>query len=386
MFAEPLRATIKPHGNDRSPDRPLRVGYVSPDLKQHAVGFFLEPILEHHDRNQFHIYCYSGVVTPDRVTQRMQAFGHTWRSIVGVRDEQVAEMIRADGIDILVDLSGHTSGTRLLIFARKPAPVQVAFLGYLNTTGMPTVDYRVTDAWADPPGMTDPFYSERIVRLPRCGWAFHPFEEAPDVADAPAAKNGYITFGSFNKLSKLSPPLIATWAELMKQVPTSRLLLKWSSLADASTRQRFHSLFAAHGISSDRIELAGATASMSDHLASYGRIDLALDTFPYNGATTTCDALWMGVPVVTLAGDTHAGRIGVSLLTAIGLPELIAPSPDQYVQIATDLANDPTRLSHLRQTMRPRVINSPLQDPLTLTRALEAAYRQMWHDWCISSG
>ena len=383
LFAEPLRAEIQPHTNDRSPDRVLRVGYLSPDFRQHAVSFFLEPILQHHDRGQVEVFCYSGVARPDAVTARIRSYGHAWREMVGVRDAAVAEMIRQDRIDILIELSGHTSGNRLLIFARKPAPIQVAFLGYLNTTGLDVVDYRMTDAWADPPGMTDPVYSEKIVRLPRCGWCFHPFEEAPPVAPAPHEKNGYVTFGSFNKLSKLSAAVIEAWATLLKNTPGTRLLLKWGSLADESTRQRFFRLFAERGVEARRIELESGTPSMAEHLGTYGRIDLGLDTFPYNGATTTCDALWMGIPVVTLAGNTHAGRIGVSLLHAIGLEDLIAQTPEQYVHIATALARDPKRLSELRGGMRARVAGSALREPLSLTRAVEAAYRQMWHAWCM---
>jgi predicted O-linked N-acetylglucosamine transferase (SPINDLY family) len=233
--------------------------------------------------------------------------------------------------------------------------------------------------------MTDPFYSEKLVRLPRCGWCFHPHPQAPAVVDAPAQRNGFVTFGSFNKLSKLSPQLIDTWAQLLRQTPGTRLLLKWSSLADESTRQRFVSTFGERGVAPERIELAGATPAMADHLAAYGRVDLALDTFPYNGATTTCDALWMGVPVVTLAGDTHAGRIGVSLLNAIGLSELVAQTPQEYVRIATELARDPARLAALRRGMRRRVEQSPLREPVSLTRAVEAAYRSMWQAWCRSS-
>jgi predicted O-linked N-acetylglucosamine transferase (SPINDLY family) len=382
-FAEPLADQIRPHDNDRDPDRRLRVGYVSPDFRQHAVSFFLEPILQHHDREQVEVFCYDASARGDEVTARLQALGHTWRSIVGLRDDAAADLIRQDRIDLLVDLSGHTSGTRLLIFARKPAPIQVAFLGYLNTSGVPTIEYRITDAWADPPGMTDPYYTEKLIRLPRCAWCFQPHPESPaPVTESPCLRDGYVTFGSFNKLSKLSPAVLDAWAELLKAVANSRLMLKWSSLADESTRQRFVDEFGVRGIGPERLELVGRDASMADHLAAYGRIDLALDTFPYNGATTTCDALWMGVPTVTLAGGTHAGRIGVSLLHAIGLGEMVAQTSRKYIDIATALATDTPRLAELRRGMRNRVEDSPLREPVGITRAVEAEYRAMWRAWC----
>lgn len=383
-FAAPLRAHHRPHGNDPSPDRRLRIGYVSPDFRDHAVASFVEPILAGHDRERFEVFCYSAAPRIDAVTKRLQAYGQAWRNIVGVADAAAAEMVRRDAIDILVDLAGHTAGHRLLLMARRPAPVQVTYLGYPNTTGLKEIDYRVTDALADPPGEADALHSERLVRLPRCGWCYRPPDDAPPVAAEPPSdrRDGRITFGSFNAHAKTSPQTVAAWAAVLRAAPGSRLLLKAYALGESDTRQLLLKRFADAGIGAERLDLRGPTATRAEHLAAYGEVDVALDPFPYNGTTTTCEAMWMGVPVVTLAGRSHIARVGVSLLSAVGLGDLVASSPEQYVATATALAADAARRQELRRNLRATMAASPLCDGAAMTRALEAAYRAMWQKWC----
>jgi predicted O-linked N-acetylglucosamine transferase (SPINDLY family) len=291
-------------------------------------------------------------------------------------------MIRQDGIDILVDLAGHTADNRLLVFARKPAPVQVTYLGYGDTTGLSAIDYRLTDAYADPPGLTERFHTEQLIRLSPAFLCYRPDDPCPEVAPLPASACPHITFGCFSNLAKVTPKVIAAWAAILRWVPGSRLLVKAKALADPPTAQSLRQSLARHGIDPDRVETLLPTASSFDHLRAYGRVDIALDTFPYNGVTTTCDALWMGVPVITLAGATHVWRVGMSLLANVGLWELIAATPDAYVSTAFRLAGDLDRLRHLRGTLRQRMLHSPLTDGGAFTRGLEAAFRRMWEKWC----
>jgi len=372
------RQTIA-HANDRSPDRRLRIGYLSADFRRHSVGYFLLWLLERHDHQNFEIVGYSNVQRPDDFTERMKRSCDSWRNIRAMKDEAVADLIRRDGIDILVDLSGHTAGGRLLVLARKPAPVQVTWLGYANTTGIPAIDYRLTDALADPPGAADALNVEKLWRLPTCAWCYHPPDEAPDVQARPA---GPITFGCFNAFAKINEKTIALWADLLNRVPASRLLLKSAGAGQESSRTCLTARFAELGITGDRIEMLGRTPDARDHMKLYGRVDVALDTYPYHGTTTTCEALWMGVPVVTLAGRTHVSRVGVSLLTSAGLPELIAQSPEDYLRIAASLADDLPRLTESRQTLRAKLRASPLMDGARFTSDMESAYRQMWRAWC----
>jgi predicted O-linked N-acetylglucosamine transferase (SPINDLY family) len=302
-----------------------------------------------------------------------------WRSIFGLGDEVVANLVRSDGIDILVDLSGHTGGNRLLVFARRPAPIQVTYLGYASTTGMTAMDYRLTDALADPPGMTDHLNVEKLWRLPVCAWCYEPPEDAPDIQPR---REGPITFGCFNAFAKINHKMVAMWADLLKRVPGSRLLLKSAGAGEVSARHRLGEQFAHRGISSDRLEMLGKIADLRGHLQLYGRLDVALDTFPYHGTTTTCEALWMGVPVVTLAGATHVSRVGVSLLTSAGFPELVAQTPEEYMFIASELAANRSRLDNLRAGMRSRLRSSPLIDGARFAADVEDAYRGMWRKWC----
>jgi protein O-GlcNAc transferase len=378
-YAQPLIKEIIRYENEPSPERRLRIGYVSADFRQHPVADFMIPLLDHHDRRAVEIFCYAGVKFPDNVTERIKRSSDVWRNILPINDEALANLVRSDAIDILVDLSGHTGGHRLLAFARRPAPIQLTYLGYANTTGMATIDFRLTDALADPPGMTEKLNVEKLWRLPVCAWCYLPSENTPDVqprGDWP------ITFGCFNAFAKISPQTVAIWAQLLKRLPESRLLLKSVTGGEPSAKKQLTAQFAEQGISSERIQLLGRVDQHRDHLALYHRVDVALDTYPYHGTTTTCEALWMGVPVVSLAGRTHVSRVGVSLLTNVGLPEIIAQTPEEYLLIASKLATNPARLDALRASLRNQMRSSPLTDGGRFAKDIEAAYRDAWRRWC----
>jgi protein O-GlcNAc transferase len=380
--AEPLRKFIRPHTNNRDSDRRLRIGYVSADFRIHSVSRFLLPLLCHHDHGAFEIICYSDVLKSDGVTDRLRACSDRWENIVGWTDERAADKVREDEIDILVDLAGHTGGNRLRVFARRPAPVQVSYLGYPGTTGLSEIDYRLTDSLADPPGKTESLHSEKLWRLPVCNWCFSEPEDDPTVGPLPAEAGGSICFGTFNNFAKASPTIMDLWAEIVIATPLSRLLIKSRGLGDKSVREQIYRRFASRGVQPDRLEIRGHEPNVVSHLAAYNRMDIALDTFPYHGTTTTCEALWMGVPVVSLAGQTHVSRVGVSLLNSVGLPELIAQMQKEYVEIAIELAKDLPRLAKLRHMLRPRMRASPLMDAPRFARNIESAYREMWRDWC----
>ncbi|HEY9843927.1 MAG TPA: hypothetical protein V6D23_25880 [Candidatus Obscuribacterales bacterium] len=361
----------------------LKIGYVSPIFRHHAAAFFIEPLLMAHDRQNYDVFCYSDVKTPDAMTRRLQSLAGNWRETHGLEHRALAELIHRDQIDILVDLAGHTAHNRLVVFALKPAPVQVTFRDYPNTTGLSTIDYRLTDAWADPPGLTERFHTEELVRLP-LGFSCYLPPESPAVADLPALSSGYVTFGSFNNLCKLSPATLDLWAGVLRAVPGSRLLLKSLALADAPTCQNFKARFAAQGIAAERLLLQGHSPTFREHLDSYRQVDIALDPFPYNGTTTTCEALWMGLPVVTLAGSTHVARVGVSLLMSLGLKDWIANTQEEYIALARHLAADPAALKQIRAGMRACLRASTLCDAERFTRSVEAAYRTMWQRWCLN--
>jgi protein O-GlcNAc transferase len=386
LFCDPLKGTIRPHVNDRSPDRKLKIGYVSGDFRTHSVAFFLEPVLAHHDNEEVEVFCYSNSLVWDQMTRQLHSYVDNWRTITGLTDVEIANLIRQDQIDILVDLCGHTSGNRLLVFARKPAPVQVTWLGYPNTTGLPTIDYRITDQYADPVGATEKFHSEELIRMPDTFSCYRPSDQAPEAAPLPALRNGFITFGSFNNFAKITSRVIALWSEVLKRVPKSRLVLKTGGLNEKDLQERVYKEFSTYGISAERLELSGRDASVGLHYQRYHEIDIALDTFPYNGTTTTCDALWMGVPVITLEGNTHAGRVGVSQLTNLGVTELIAKTADDYLRIAVTLAGNLHDLSQLRAGLRGRMMKSPLMDESRFTHNLETAYRKMWHNFVFGAG
>jgi len=371
-----------PHLNPRDPERRLRVGYVSPDFRVHSVAWFLAPLLAAHDRQAVEIFAYADVPRPDATTRRLRSFCDHWLPTVGMSDAALTERIRADGIDVLVDLAGHAGVNRLAVFARHPAPVQVDWLGYLNTTGLMAMDYRLVDDITDPPGEADRFATETLVRLPN-GWAcFEPAPDAPEPGPPPSLATGRVRFCSFSSPAKLGERVLDAWSEILKRTPGSSLLLKGASLADEGARTQLLGRFADRGVPADRISLAGWTPGAAEHLALYNTADIALDPFPHNGVTTTCEALWMGLPVVALLGDRHAARISASFLTRVGLEDLIAPDLASYADIAVRLASDTQRLAELRRTLRPRMAASPLCDGPGFAREVEAAYRTMWRRWC----
>ena len=383
-FEAPLKANWLPHPNARDSGKRLKIGYVSPDFRNHAVAFFIEPVLAKHNREQFETFCYYNHAVSDEVTQRLKLLADHWRDLHVLSDDAVAELIRADGIDILVDLAGHTAGGRMLTFARKPAPVQVAWLGYLSSTGLTAIDCRITDAHADPSGMSERYYSETLYRLPDTFVCYQPPKDTPQVGALPAIAQGGITFGSFNNLTKLTSGVLKLWARVLLAVPGSRLLLKTVALADAATRQQLITDIAAYGVGEERLVLVPSDATHFEHLNRYNQVDIGLDPFPCNGGTTSFDAMWMGVPVITLAGDRFISRMGVSMLTSLGLTELIAETPEEYVAIAARLAGDPVRLAALRAGLRERMANSPLTDAKRFTLNLEKAYREMWRTFTSS--
>ena len=372
----------KPHANPPEPGRRLRVGYMSPDLRAHAVAFFIEPILRAHDRDRFEVFCYYNGRIVDPVTQRLRGLSDQWRDIVAMEDEEVAELVRSDGIDILVDLAGHTAGNRLMVFARKPAPVQVTYLGYPATTGLSAMDYRITDAHADPAGPDDGYYTERLVRMPHSTWCYRPPEGAAEVRPTPALERGYVTFGSFNSVAKINPEVIAAWGAILNALPQARLMI--ATISEGLARKRLFAGFGACAIDAGRLEFRDRMPMREFH-AAHHEVDIALDPFPVNGGTTTCETLWMGVPVVSLYGSTFVGRAGTSLLNAAGLGELVGTSVEDYVVIATRLAGDIDRLQAMRSGMRERLAASPLCDAERFTLALEERYRSMWSGWCATA-
>ena len=366
---------------DRTPGRRLNIGYLSPNFHRHSVASFFEPLLAAQDRSRYRTFCYSGVEHPDAVTARLQGLSDEWRDLRGVSGDAAARMIREDRIDILVDLAGHTGGGRPLVFARKPAPVQIAWLGYANTTGLAAMDYRVTDAEADPVGEADRHHTEKLLRLPQGFLCFAPDADSPEPGELPMRAAGRVTFGCFNNLAKVTPDMVALWSRLLAAVPGSRLMLKAHALGADSARRGLLETFATNGIGAERLLLLGPEESPAGHLGRYREVDIALDTFPYHGTTTTCEALWMGVPVVTLAGRTHVARVGVSILKRVGLDDLVALSPEDYVAKAAALAAAPARLQELRGGLRQRLRASPLLDGAGFARAVEAAYQTAWGAW-----
>jgi protein O-GlcNAc transferase len=378
---EPDRA--KPHAHGRDPHRKLRLGYLSPDFRAHSVAYFFEALLEKHDRSRFEIVLYSDTTRTDAVTAAMRSGADLWVESAGLTAEMFARRIAGDGIDILVNLGGHTSGNRLPVCALKPAPVQIEYLGYPETSGVPAMDYRISDGRADPEGEAERWCTEQIIRLKDCFHCYRPAGKPPQPAPAPHIAKGYVTFASFNVLPKVTSPAIAAWAEILKAAPNSRFYMKCKQLRDPAVQARIFDEFAGHGIDRTRIDMAAFVPSVSDHLERYGQVDLALDTFPYNGTTTTCESLYMGVPVLTLAGENHRGRVGLSLLTAMGLEqEFVAGELKDYIARAVAWGRDPRRLAEIRAELRPRMERSPLRDEAGFTRALEAAYRAAWEKWC----
>ncbi len=365
------------------PERPLKVGYVSGDFRTHPVSRFVEPLFANHDRSSFKIYGFYNHHETDAVTERLKGLVDQWHPIARINDADAAQLVRKLGIDILVDLSGHTDSHRLPLFARKPAPVQATWLGYLGTTGLATMDYRICDAYTDPPGLTEGFHTEQLARLPDCQWCYAPYLDLPPVGELPMLGNGYPILGSFNNPPKLNDRVLELWAEVLSVIPQARLRL--AAVLPGRAQDRVVSILNRLGVALERIEFM-PRLPYRDYLASISAVDLALDPFPYNGGTTSIETLVMGVPLVTLAGDHSVARGGVSLLSNLGLTELIAATPQDYVEIVRRLTNDPARLAALRGSLREQVQASPLMDGARFTRNLEALYRQMWRAWCKTQG
>jgi predicted O-linked N-acetylglucosamine transferase (SPINDLY family) len=384
-FARRHCALPRPSGyrNQPDPHRRLRIGYVSGDFRKHAISYFIEPVLAQHEHGQFEVACYYNFFKNDAVTERLRGHADRWENIYGLSDAQAARKIESDGIDILVDLSGHTGFNRLLLFARKPAPVQLTYLGYPATTGMSAMDYRLTDAIVDPPGAAEGYYTERLLRLPHSLWCFRPSASMPEPGPLPALRSGQITFGSLNSMLKLTPQMIALWSRLLLSIPQARLVL--TTVAAGEARERIAAEFARHGVPAETLSIR-APLAREQFWALYREIDIALDTYPCNGGATTCEALWSGVPVLSLAGPLFQSRAGLSLLSVIGLPELVAHSESDYLRIARELALDRVQLSQLRRGLRQRMRDSPLLDEARFTRALEALYREAWRRWCEQVG
>lgn len=367
------------HANERVPERRLRVGYVSPNFRDHCQSFFLTPLFRHHDRSLFALLCYSSVEQPDAGTAWFRARADCWRDVAQLSDTKLAQQIRDDRVDILVDLNLHMQGSRLLAFAEKPAPVQVTWLGYPGSTGLPAMDYRITDPFLDPPGTPLP-YSERSLHLPHSFWCYEPPSEVPAVSSLPALESGQITFGSLNSFVKMHRGVLELWAQVLTRVPGSRLLLL-APLGPA--RPLVLDVMSQHGVGPERVAFVDVQPHRP-YLETYARIDIGLDPFPANGHTTSLDSFWMGVPVVTLLGQTSMGRAGLCQAQNLELPELVTHTPEAFVEVCVELARDLPRLSALRQALRERLRSSPLMDGPRFARDLEAAYRNAWREWCAN--
>lgn len=364
------------------PKRKLRIGYMSPDFRTHVVAFFFEPVLARHDRSVVDVHCYFTHTESDGTTRRIRDLADVWREVGHLPPDEVERVILEDDLDVMIDLAGHTAKNMLPVLARRVAPVQATWLGYPSGTGLASMDWRITDRWADPAPAADAQHVERLYRLPEVFIAFQPVPDSPAPGlSPPRAAKGHVTFCSFNNFVKITDGAIRLWAAILAAVPDARLAIKTLALRDEVLQRDTLARFAALAVDTSRLDLQPPTGSHREHLTTYAGIDIALDTFPYHGTTTTCEALWMGVPVVTLAGDRHASRVGVTLLTAIGCEELVATTPDEYVAIAVALAQDPERTAGYRQTLRRQMADSPLGNVDRLVRQLEAAYLDMHSQW-----
>ncbi len=370
------------HTNKPDAAKRIKAGLISPDFRLHSVTYFIEPLLRNMDRTKFEIFCYANVVNPDETTKRLQTYDVNWRNIIPLDDQKAAQMIIDDGIDILIDLAGHTSENRCRILALRAAPLQMTYLGYPFSTGLKECDYRITDALSDPVGMTESHYSEKLLRLPTSTWCFHPPSYNIAVGPSPALKNGYITFGSFNTYNKINDHVLDTWSKILHRVAHSRLLIKAHGFSDKQVHDQLLSQLQSRGIAPSRVKIMGREHETSKHLQLYHEMDIALDPFPYNGTTTTCEAIWQGLPVITLEGATHVSRVGFVINTLLGREELIAKNPDQYVDIAEKLASDVQRLDEMRQSSRSAMMQSKLYDQMDFTRNFEQILTQAWQEWC----
>jgi protein O-GlcNAc transferase len=369
---------VREHANVRDPDKRLRVGFVSGDLRRHAVAYFIEPVWREFDRSRVELYAYANQIVEDATSQRLKPLVDHWCRVDGLGDAALAERIRADAIDILIDLSGHTEGNRLLALARKPAPVQASWIGYPETTGLAAIDYHLCNVHAAPPGGMDEWYVEKLVRLQASG-AFEPDPRSPEVNPLPASQRGFVTFGSMNRLSKFGASVVPTWSRVLLGVPGSRMLI--GNVADPRSQQDLTERFAAHGIEAERLRFS-PPLPMEGYLGLHHEIDILLDTFPYTSGTTAKHALWMGVPVVTLAGPRRSERGGTANVTRIGLGDWSVESVADYVGRAIRAAEDLPALAALRAGLRGRITGSPLRRPANVARSLEFALRAMWRRWC----
>ncbi len=379
-FGAQFETRLKPHWpkhiNVRDPNKRLKIGYVSGDFRNHAVTYFIEPVFAHHDKAGFEVFAYSNNLKRDAYTERLQEYADHWLNCAGMTDTQLAQRILADGIDILVDLAGHTAQNRLPVFAYKPAPIQVTYLGYPGTSGLSAIDYRLTDHLTEPVDLdADRYYTEKLLRLPESIWCYRPVDTMPPVSPLPALTNGYLTFGSFNNSNKLNADCIALWATLLRRLPSARLLM--ATVAEGEMRRRLTEQFTAHGIAPERISYYAQLPPQEFHLLLQ-QVDVSLDPFPVNGATTTCESLWFGIPVLTLVGNRFLSRAGWSVMNAARMPEFAAKSPEQLIEIAVGLAADLPKLASLRANMREHLRATPLFDQVHFTRNLEQAYRDMW--------
>lgn len=369
--------------NTAEPNRRLRVAFFSADFREHSVAYFIEPLLRLLDRENFELLLYNSGNKPDAVTDRFRNLASVWRDLPSTVANVIEPIVRADAPDIAVDLGGHTGNSLLPLFARRLAPVQISYLGYPNTTGLTKIDYRFVDDTTDPPG-SESLHTETLVRFSPCAWAYSPPAVAPDPTPPPSLIRGGVTFGSFNNFSKVTDEMLGVWARLLADIPGSRLILKSIGLADDAVSRQVRERFRRAGLADDQVELQGARGTTADHLAAYSAIDIALDTYPYNGTTTTCEALWMGVPVITMPGDRHAARVGASLLQTAGHPELIARDQAEYLRIASDLAKDQARLASFRSTVRGKMRRSLLMDHAGQADRFGKALRDCWENWCAT--
>jgi predicted O-linked N-acetylglucosamine transferase (SPINDLY family) len=367
------------HQNQPDPERRLRVGYVSADFRQHSAASVILPVLRGHDPTRVDVVCYSGVTAPDDITDQFRALADHWRDVGRISDDRLVEQILADQIDVLVDLSGHSAGNRLSVFARKPAPVQVSAWGYATGTGLTAIDAFLADAVVVTDAERSRF-TEEVLDLP-CVVPFEPPDDVPPIGPLPALRRDYVTFGSFHRLARLTPEVLDLWGRVVASVPNARMLVKCAGLDDVASRERIAAAFGQHGISADRLVLLGAT-SRPEHLAAFNDVDIQLDTFPQIGGVTTLEGLTMGVPSVTLLGEGIAGRISASFLTVLGLERLVAPTPDAYVAAAQQQVGDLPGLAQERATLRQRLLASPIGDPRVYAHAVEDAYRTLWRRWC----
>lgn len=377
-FGANLRDPQRGHSNPRDPDRRLRVGFISGDLRQHAVAYFIEPVWRELDRGKIELFAYANLLLEDATSQRLKQLVDHWRPVISLDDAQLAEQVRRDGIDILIDLSGHTALNRLLVFARKPAPLQASWIGYPETTGLTAMDYHLANTHSAPVGVVDALFVEKLVRLDACG-AFEADAAAGDVNALPALQRGYFTFGSFNRMSKLGATVVDTWGRVLLQVPTARLLV--ADVGDPDVERNLRQRFAALGVAAERLSLV-PRQPLAAYFRLHHEVDVLLDSFPYTGGTTTQNALWMGVPVVTLAGMRRTERISTGVLSRVGLEDWSVTSIDAYVARAVAAANDIANLAELRAGLRGRIASSPLRQTSTAARSLEVAFRTMWKRWC----